>query len=114
MDDARNNEQFHEHIHLGINISSYNNSTATGSHYSRIEMLRMRWITALLLTTDFGVMQFRPSSLAVNAFGNSLMCVSCISARRTPVSLKGTNVDETVEHVLLLDESVMLYSQLKL
>lgn len=76
-------------------------------------MLRMRWITALLLTTDFGVMQFRRSSLAVNAFGNSLICVSCISARRTPVSLKGTNVDETVEHMLLLDESVLLYSQLK-
>ncbi len=111
----QNRTEFHEHTvsTLGINISSDCNSTATGTHYSWIEMFRMQSITALLLATDFGVMQYRRSSLAVNAFGNSPICVSCISARRTVVSLKGTNVDETFDHLLLLDESVMLYSQLK-
>ena len=70
-------------------------------------MSSTRLIAVLLLATDFGV---RRSLIAVNGFGNYPIY---IPTRKSLVSLRSVAVDQYSEHLLLLDESVMLYSQLK-
>ena len=60
-------------------------------------------VLAVLLTTDVCFQQFKYSSSMVIAFRNS----SPLSA------LRSAKIDENSEHLLLLDESIMLYSRLK-
>ena len=99
---------FHEYnIKLGINTTDSHHKPLQRLVSIMIDMSTTRLIVVLLLVTDFGV---RRSLMGVNGFGNYPIY---IPTRKSLVSLNSVGVDQYSEHLLLLDESVMLYSQLK-
>lgn len=66
----------------------------------------------VIFTVDIGVREFMHSPSTVTAFSSSPIS-SRSSAKKLFSSLKNANADENLEHQLLLDESVMLYNQLR-